>query len=641
MRPRTSGSLTCLGIVRIGCAALFVLWLESSFAQAAPPPPTPVSEPGPIEFWFVEPNEGESAGGHTAIRIGERVYHVERRRDGLITDRRTSRARFEEIYRGRGNRRIEAVPLAFEATEILALRSRLETRFYERGRRLARLDALEAEAAWLDRADSLGYLGIEIPGLGFFEERIDGSCHRPDRAAEASLRRSIDERLGRRGLNVRRIEARRETVSRLSRILAGTDLERTSLADWGPGGDLRRLRQAAQSWAAFQVLAGCGALRADRLRPAPAPESLAADPSARWRATRAALELRIVRLAQTDRPDVGLAILLAVARWSALERSIATGHLHVLDPIAEGVADRDTTNELEAGFPESWLPKVRARRQNDWRRALGDFEGDRGPLEAQVTALEHTHHALIHTKQGTRHRVASGESLSASAAARYAAAEWVLPWPKLYRVSSVASVREELERYAAQLRRALRADLGYRLLSRNCVTELTRELEVLAASAAKNSRPGSRDTGFSAASASFIPIVATRSVEKSMAAGPRRVLHSAREVALQRARSETKVPWSSVREAMTLTSRTYRPNSADSRFLFFSDGPVWARPLIGIANLGYGVGATALGIFAAPFDRGEGLRRGAQGILMSVPELFFFQIRQGTYPVSPPLDLIQ
>ena len=60
------------------------------------------------------------------------------------------------------------------------------------------------------------------------------------------------------------------------------------------------------------------------------------------------------------------------------------------------------------------------------------------------------------------------------------------------------------------------------------------------------------------------------------------------------------------------------------------------RPLAGLANLATGVGAMAIGLLKAPFDRARMTRRGLKGVVMSVPELFFFNIRKGSYVIVPP-----
>jgi hypothetical protein len=90
-----------------------------------------------------------------------------------------------------------------------------------------------------------------------------------------------------------------------------------------------------------------------------------------------------------------------------------------------------------------------------------------------------------------------------------------------------------------------------------------------------------------------------------------------------------------LRESNTVTSTLYRRNPDDSAFLFFTDdaGPV--RPLLGAANLVTGLGFSAVGLFLVGVDGGDTLRAGLRGMLFSLPELVFFNIRKGSIPFAP------
>jgi len=80
-----------------------------------------------------------------------------------------------------------------------------------------------------------------------------------------------------------------------------------------------------------------------------------------------------------------------------------------------------------------------------------------------------------------------------------------------------------------------------------------------------------------------------------------------------------------------LSATLYRPQLEDSAFLFFTDDQILPRPVLGAANLVWGGLYTALGIVLSPFDRGEQFVQGIRGMFYSVPELFFGNIRKGTY----------
>ncbi len=86
-----------------------------------------------------------------------------------------------------------------------------------------------------------------------------------------------------------------------------------------------------------------------------------------------------------------------------------------------------------------------------------------------------------------------------------------------------------------------------------------------------------------------------------------------------------------LRESNTVTSTLYRRNPSDSAFLFFTDDAVVTRPLFGAVNVVVGVATSAVGLATLPFDGGQTLRAGVQGMVLSLPELFFQNIRKGSF----------
>ncbi|MGZ5018780.1 MAG: hypothetical protein ACXV8U_23680 [Methylobacter sp.] len=66
--------------------------------------------------------------------------------------------------------------------------------------------------------------------------------------------------------------------------------------------------------------------------------------------------------------------------------------------------------------------------------------------------------------------------------------------------------------------------------------------------------------------------------------------------------------------------------------MFFTDDNVLLRPVFGLVNTAVGIGQSVYGLFSWPLlDSGNNLKSGATGILMSLPELFFFNMRKGSY----------
>jgi hypothetical protein len=674
--------------VELTVASVFVLsfsWvLGPAFARAASTPTAAEPDAPAIEFWVIEPNEGQSSGGHAGIRVGEWVYHVEHRGDGLIADRRTPRSRFEESYRLRDNRGIDVIPLALPKSRAARLVGDLERRYFSRKMRLDRLDALQAEARWLSSARKRGAFDVELPGLGLYSTTGSPACSPETAARHRLFRASVERQHGQGWLARRRRQAKRNTSSLLARRFVGrsaaerngtpthTDREnrptrvanRTTVSAEGHGGAHRRLIEAAQTWAAFEILNECRPVLNKRLEiagdptelpghsgPAPTNTGISSDLASTrqvegWIQTRDELSARLVTLVASERPDIGLSLLLAWARLEALERSIKTGQLHVVEPRR---SEHQVLKSLAAHLPREWLETHRKFVRAKWQRARRDFESGSGPLEVRLASLERGHHAYQHLRADTLHpalempgSLEHVPSLSASVAIHYAPGKWLLPWPADVPASALEEAHQNSIHLTTQARREIKHDLAYRLLTQNCVTEL---LSLLEPPIAGQASPGASTSSAappyalpSILTGRFIPSVAGQFIENTLASGPRHSLPSGRRKRLQE--PESAGTWHALREATTLTSKTYQPHEGDSSFLFFADGPIWLRPAIGLANLGYGLGAIGVGIMTIPFDHGERVRRGLEGMVMSVPELFLFQIRRGTYLETDPREAV-
>ncbi len=593
---------------------------------------------GPIEFWTIEPNEGQSAGGHSAIRVGDLVHHLEHREDGLILDRRDPRAAFERAYRFEGNRSIEALRLDLPPEVARDLVARLELRRYERRIRIDRLAGLESEVAWLDGVIRSGRAAVTVPGSGLLASGAAG-CLAEDAAPIASLREGIRARIGSDSLERRLTTARHELARSRDRLMEARPSSprlRSPAAAEGygrdPGGPVRRLVEAVQTVLGLEAILYCRGPAASRLRFLPArPASTSIDDVVRE--AKARLLGDLAQLIRSDRPDPGLALLLGWARLVALEFSLAEGRLAVLDPFAEG----GSVTSLQAQS----VSEVRLQERARVAQAVVDarwieLAESALPLELRLERMESAVHDLAHARRGERHR-APGRPPdgTSSLAARYASTRVDLAWSDGVTISGLAVRREAAREQADALRRSIRRDLDYELFSRNCSTELLEVLEEALANDPTTAGFGPARRRDPEAVTSFIPVVAGRVVARHAPVASRTRLPDARGLAIERAGREGTAGWVALRESNTFTSRIYRPNPKDSFFVFFSGSPIWIRPLAGLGNLVAGLGGTGMGLLIAPWDGGELAMRGLRGIAMSVPELFFFSVRKGSFVVAP------
>jgi hypothetical protein len=86
-----------------------------------------------------------------------------------------------------------------------------------------------------------------------------------------------------------------------------------------------------------------------------------------------------------------------------------------------------------------------------------------------------------------------------------------------------------------------------------------------------------------------------------------------------------------LRESNIFSSTLYTYNPDDAFFVFFTDDNLALRPVFGLFNTAAGIGQSLFGFLSWPFDAGKNLKSGAMGVLMSLPELLFFNMRKGSY----------
>jgi hypothetical protein len=303
---------------------------------------------------------------------------------------------------------------------------------------------------------------------------------------------------------------------------------------------------------------------------------------------------------------------------------LAEGRLRVLDtlpPDAATVPARSVARRRDVIREQA---KLQRRLYRDARRALARSEPD----EAVYRRLEDT--------LSRYHAVQAGAALGR--AVRVSAAPVLLPArPGWIRVSAGVASPTAVERARANVslqRESLRRAYGYQLFNHNCATELLRALysafpddETAAGELGGVLTPGSGLT--------FVPAALGAQVERTLAVAENQRRPSYRQRRLAEM-AEVETPQRvRLRESNTWTSTVYAGADGDGAFLFFTDGAPLLRPVLGALNLGYAVGHVAAGLVTAPWDRGRRALEALHGVAFSLPELFFVNIRKGTYEFVP------
>ncbi|QJD30870.1 serine/threonine-protein kinase [Methylococcus geothermalis] len=564
-----------------------------------------------IDYLYLDANEGQAAGGHAALRFGDEVYHFEYAEGGLIRAARQAFEPFRLLYTETENRTLHISRIAVTPDTYAALHQRFETRLERQNAQFEVPEALRRDREILEMlADATGAPPrLLVKGLGLFEP---AQSNPPEDPALAELRARVLTRHGADGIRMR-MDAVRQAISALRPDPPDDPLPADvhSSAPWryrfaDRYHDFHALLEA------YRLLERAAPLRRDAYHAPPGREfALKPDEIDALQAFSRKLAESVLATLEHPRPDQGPGLLVALARLEALGKTLRYGRLVFLDTLKGREA---------AELPWRGAPPIFSAADADFRQARRELSNGRELDEVGYSLLENAANRRLDARKALAGRVPFRLRVpSGLMPARPGIPEEIV---------RPALGADEMRDAARGLRAAeaahgerLAALYRYHLVNRNCVTEIFRTLD-------EGARPGVEGLGgrIEPMAANAIPFVSAQNVERRY-----RVVESF-ELASRRKRFlETLDSEAYLAELSPLSSAIYRPNDEDSLFLFFTDAPALARPLFGAANLATGGLETLAGIVTSPFDSGRTFYLGLRGMLVSLPELAFFNIRKGTF----------
>jgi hypothetical protein len=622
-----------------------------------------------FEYLHVESNSGDSSGGHAAICFADRCYHFQQDEAQTIRLHRDTAVEFDYRYRLLGNRTIHATRVDLSPETYERLRAAFQARLQVEDREFDQLQSLSRDRQLLElispRAGGGGVASggatLRVPGSGYF---VADACGAAAGAGSVGALPSFDcaqhsvgtppaaksDRLLRLAAQVRaadgddsidrRAAALRVAIAQLVPEPAANTFPEAEKLLVVPAGFATRHRELLSGWLALEVLRAAAPLRPGSFH-APAGADFVLQPAEIevLRAAAAQQAAALLRLLVSERPDWGYPLLVGMARLLALDASIDSGHLVLLDDFPEDAA---AVAPASLARHAATLAQVREERHADFLAARRAFFESPARQESDLSALETTGNLLIDIDaallQHAPLRVYTGALVPTKSAMRAD-----LPLPELAdatRHQAVARQREDA------YRAALAVLYRYDIVSHNCVTEIFRTLESALTATATDAAPdpGAVHAASSAAlggyvewrrTLNFIPFLSARAVNGAYRVSARSARPSSRRMQLEQMYQCENALRVDLRESNVLTARSYERSDDDPIFLFFTDDALVRRPLYGIANLAVGIGATLAGVAWLPVDGGATLRAGLDGALFSVPEIAFVNIRKGSFAFAP------
>ncbi|HTO06437.1 MAG TPA: hypothetical protein VMR86_05205 [Myxococcota bacterium] len=548
-----------------------------------------------LGFVYVSANVGLASGGHGALVAGDTVYHLQNSPEGLLLLVREGWSSFHTVYAELENRplvvaRLDAAP---EVTgQVEAAFARL---YVAQEIALARRDSLREDVAWLEAAAS-GRPAPPLRGLGLVDPQSPGD---PD-----ALRL--------------RAQAGDDAVAALR---ADAEREVESLSAVPEPGRLETLREALTLREAARALDAGDALDPAALAalPAEVDSPLSADERAGLEALAQRMAETVRELVASKRHDRGYALLLAQARALAARRSLAIGRLAVLDAFS-GTPDvslaTDASDSVRAKWREQAAGLLRRARQEVLAKGVVD--------EADWNLVEEV--AAINARDG---RADAAGQLSEFGRRKLPARARAVPTPPLVGDvgAALAAARARLTAAEAELERRW----AYDLVHHNCMTELGRTTDTAFSTPEEEVRALGGVTQPEGRALGFVPFVFFDRVRESLRVRELAYFPSHRERELERVLEASPGLATRARESLAYTSSIYTPLPRDSAFLLFTDDVFWRRPVYGGVNLLFALGYTGYGVAALPFDGGVRAKAGLEGMLWSLPELGFVNVRKGSF----------
>lgn len=587
----------------ISCLLLFFLPCSLWAADVFDP-----GDDSSLDFLYINANAGEAAGGHTALRLGDAVFHYQFFPDETFLLVRDSWDSFRFLYNDLHNRSISIATLPLDDSTLARIRNHFTELLVGQQQFLDELDQAQIKKQSFVRFLE-GDFVFTVNSLGFFTPS-------QTTARDSLLRRRIAAALGDEFLGRSVALAEHLVQDIISRINGGADVA------------YKQLLEALSLRGALRVLAGDLMLGEEALIPAMEwEESLNAEEVDALQQFSNYLRGSIVGLLQSGRPDRGEALLLQVARYLAVSQSLTTLRLVTLDPFFETVGTvelKDT--DIEAGKLEHLQNDL--QQQADRRRELF-FQIKEHP-EISCSLLE-----------TSRARAWELSRVSDTYRRVRILVRPVLPAkPAVIALENLRPDRDRLQEMITQMDTTIAAlydkrdaEYAYNLFWRNCATELVRSLNT---TFPDPKRGEVALGGWMEADSGLVCIpflfyneaVSVFEVSKEQFLPARRL----RNLEKLYAEENDLLVW--LRESNTLSSTLYEPRIKDTPFLFFTDDSFLLRPVLGLFNVGYATLHGIASVFTLPFDGGDGLNQAGRGIFYSLPELTFGNIRKGSYPLG-------
>ncbi|WP_244244963.1 hypothetical protein [Leptospira koniambonensis] len=567
-------------------------------------------------------NIGQSSGGHSALRFDDTVIHFQYYPDEIFRVVRESYERFSYSYNTYSNRTSKIARVAISEKDLDKIRTGFEKLALIQFKHIKNLESIRADVQFLKEIISPGK-NIHIRTFGYFKKE--------EGADLSSLKEELNSSFGKGWLGKLRTQIKKE----LNSALVEEKFTVFSEAPAVQNGTYPFYKEGISSWF-LPRLEKLSVLEILDLGYSLNPEtiflssgtSLNEEEKGKLISLRDSLKYSIVELIKEENSHWGHSVLVNLARYLVLEKSIEEGKLYFLITFPESAYQI---------APTTWSKdKKNVEASSDLLlEASKNFREERIKSENLTEENYLTWEDLENRDWELRTGLSRGISirntfdrLSPDLSGNFV---FSFPTPEPEIISKYLARSEKAE---SAYYENLKQFYTFKLITKNCTSEIFDSLEFILNEQEYQNILGKRIDPHS--SLTFIPFIAYDSITEKWNVKEETLELSHRKVALEKL-YESNSKWKTyLKESNVFSSSIYRSNPDDSSFVFFTDDVVLLRPVYGIVNLGWGIGNFTLGIFTSPFDKGKRVMNGLNSVFFSLPELVFFNIRKGTFPGAKP-----
>ncbi|MCK4841076.1 MAG: hypothetical protein KAT04_04245 [Methylococcales bacterium] len=576
-----------------------------------------------LSYLYLNASEGASSGGHTALRFGDETFHFQNFDGGIVRSVKQSSVDFDYEYRYLDNRTLYQAKIELNDHSYNLLRDYFNRQFLIQNQQDKYLREIEINLNFfyqLKYPEPLEY-NLSVTGAGLFSEQAGSND--VETVTNKALIKKIQQNKGNDFLTESLVQLKQQINSyqpdqEFKKTVILNDSKFLSV----PYSFASRYIDTVGKLLFLQTLNNNIPLNPQNyFTPKDEGFILSQIELTQLKQFKTYLTEKLINLLSSSRTDWGSSAFVIYARILSISHSIESGRLVFLDTYLMN-SPTITASELN-----KYSDLFKQQKQ----QALAYLLEKKQQLLAKKNRLKEINYSEfemlanyyyerergLNNKTGIR---INGEQRLPSKA---------LLIPEKYHPNltdrQLEQAIQNLEYQEQQFTQHLHNLYRYDVITRNCVTEIAHTIKQ---SNINDEQVNKIAESLQKSSFSFIPVNSFNMLSEQYDS------QSTASFRLQKMNDmydKENDFWVYLREMNTVTARDYKFNEKDAPFLFFTDESILLRPIFGVANLITATGTLIYGSLALPFDSGKAFNAGVLGIVMSLPELAFFNIRKGSY----------